>query len=445
MPPQLKEYFEQPHKGLEAALPSQSSSTSISSSSATSSSSSSPLAATEAYGRSATLIKAQPNICPQPLPFHLTLVANFLALVVPSLFYIGPVLLSLPLVVVWFYPRLAVQIALVDIVLAFYPHQPWPAICQYFQLWYDLYNLHHNLELPDAAATTSTTHSESPTKKEHLEDSSLCIYATHPHGIIPIHGYLWAALCNQHFPKRYGFCALTDIAMRLPLLRQLMSWLSSDAASKSILLKRMVGQGQNLYILPGGVAEIFLSCPHRHVIKAPRRGMIKLALETGAVIVPTYVFGANAFHHQLATYGMELEQLEAAANATGAATTRNGPAITTVPISPSKLSKQLGQFQQSLSRKFRGGFTFFWGQYGLPMPLSNVKCCMVFGDPIEPVVGTLGQGKGCPGGKMTCQEIPHPTEAQIDELWHRYTTALVRLFDQYKAQAGYPDAKLDMV
>jgi hypothetical protein len=381
------------------------------------------LAATEKYGRSPHILhKAVPSRYPSPLPWPLQFLARLTALIVPALFYIGPAMLMAPLYLLPISPRSALLALLIDIALAFVPVKEWPFFRHYFQLWYDLFDFHHNLDI-DMDADPS---------KNKTEDSSLLIYSTHPHGVIPIHGYLWCAFCDQHFPNRYGFGALTDIAMRLPLLRHVMSWLSSTSATKKVLLKRM-NVGDNLYILPGGVSEIFLACPGRqhHVIKTPRRGLMKLALETGAVLVPIYVFGANDFYSQLATY--ESSSTGPPRGAINDRTKRTGQ--TAAPTNP------FGKAQRRISRVTRGGFTFFWGQYGSPLPFE-VKCSMVLGDPLEPVPGTLGQERTVEGNKMTCKKISNPTEEQIDELLYRYTDALIRLFEQYKAQAGYPDAKL---
>mmetsp|Transcript_31858 Transcript_31858/g.48873 ORF Transcript_31858/g.48873 Transcript_31858/m.48873 type:complete len:393 (-) Transcript_31858:157-1335(-) len=369
-------------------------------------------AATDKHGRSPTLIKAVPSKYPYPMPFGLALIARITAVMVPSLFYVGPAILAAPIPVALFVSSRAGMIMLtVALFLAFIPVKQWPYFRQFFQMWYELFDFHHNINLPLDPA------------KQEVDDKTLTIYATHPHGVIPIHGYLWCAFCDQHFPNRYGFGALTDIAMRLPLLRHVMGWLSSEPAQKKVLLRRM-DAGDNLYILPGGVAEIFAACPGRNVIKAPRRGLMKLALQTGGVLVPTYVFGANDFYNQLATYG---------SNKTNAPS-KGGEDPTNV----------LGQIQRKISRRFKGGFTFFWGQYGLPLPYE-VKCSMVLGDPIEPVPGTLGREKTKSGTKLTCTKIAEPTEEQIDELYIRYTDALVRLFEQYKAEAGFPDAKLDIL
>jgi hypothetical protein len=366
-------------------------------------------AATTKFGRCPNLVKAVSSQYPSPLPFKLGLMARMMMLIVPSLFYVGPLMLSAPMFLFLVYPNAAISLLIIDAVLAFYPVKQWPFFRRYFQLWYDLFDFHHNIALPLDPTT------------QKVEETSLLIYATHPHGVIPIHGYLWCAFCDQHFPERYGFGALTDIAMRLPLLRQVMGWLSSTSASKGVLIERM-NAGENLYLLPGGVAEIFLACPGRHVIKAPRNSLMKLSLQTGAVLVPIYVFGANDFYSQLATCDMS-------------PTSKKGKSS----CSSSDPTNLIGRVQRALSRKAKGGFTLFWGQYGLPVPYE-ARCSMVLGDPIEPVPGTLGQERS--GNKMTCKKVAEPTEEQIDELLYRYTYALVSLFEQYKTQAGCPEAEL---
>ena len=84
-------------------------------------------------------------------------------------------------------------------------------------------------------------------------------------------------------------------------------------------------------------------------------------------------------------------------------------------------------FSERLSRTARTAFTLFWGQYGLPLPFP-AKCSMVLADPI-----------------VACDEpIRNPSNEQVEELLVRYIDALRRLFDQYKAQAGYPNAQLEI-
>ena len=80
----------------------------------------------------------------------------------------------------------------------------------------------------------------------------------HPHGIIPLHGFLWSAFCDQYLPILYGIGATTDVAQRLPVLRQLLSWVSAGSAKRQVIKAQMQVKDTNIYILPGGVAEIFL-------------------------------------------------------------------------------------------------------------------------------------------------------------------------------------------
>jgi len=100
---------------------------------------------------------------------------------------------------------------------------------------------------------------------------------------------------------------------------------------------------RHLFILSGGIAEVFTSCPGSHiVVMKKRKGLMKLSLETGAMLLPSYVFGGNDFFYNVATGDSLLSQL---------------------------------------SRKLRMGITMFYGQFGLPVPY-HPKVTMVIGDPI---------------------------------------------------------------
>lgn len=143
-----------------------------------------------------------------------------------------------------------------------------------------------------------------------------------------------------------------------------------------------------MYILPGGVAEIFLSTPGKHEIIANRKGLMRLALETGTHIFPCYVFGGTDFYNNLAT----------------------------------------GEsFFSKISRRFRMGIALFYGQYGLPIVPYAPRITLCIGDPIE-VKKWEGEG-------------PVPSEL-IDELQKKYAASFVDLFEKYKGVAGYPDSQL---
>jgi len=328
-----------------------------------------------------------------------------LALMIPSFFYIGPLMIVAPPFLYLYFPKPAVALMIVDIILMFVPVRPWPAMRRLFQLWYEPFSFRHNVADPALA--------------EKLGTEGLWICAMHPHGIIPIHAFLWVAFCDQYMGQAYGFGATTDAALRVPLLRQLLVWVSSGSASRHVLQREM-GKGQNLFLLPGGVREIFSSEPGRHAILAKRRGLMKLSLQTGASMVPVYVFGANDFYHQLATYGNKSQKKE-----------NSGKGTTTTTI---------GKLQEWISRNARAGFTFFWGQYLTPMPFK-VPVTMVLGDPVRPIPNALGEGSltaRVGNDKLACQKVAEPTDEQIEELLGRYIDAYERLFDQYKELAGCP-------
>lgn len=264
------------------------------------------------------------------------------------------------------------------------------------QLWYDLLDFSCNLSPADLAETLdySTAHQ--------------LALAMHPHGIVPFQAVLWSAYCDQYFTDKskgivlYGFGAAADIVQHIPFLRNVLAWLSAGSASYKALKEGLVEgkapsvnaagrKPRHLYILPGGVAEIFTSTPGRHaMVFQDRRGLIKLSIETKAELVPCYVFGGTDFFHSLAT--------------------SDG-------------------FFSRMSRKFRAGVTIFFGYGGLPLPFVP-KVTMVIGKPIPiPVVADDDERK-----------------SKTNDLLHaEFLKQMVELFETYKAAAGYPDGKLEIL
>jgi len=261
-----------------------------------------------------------------------------------------------------------------------------------------------------------------------MKSDHLSIIAMHPHAILPLHGYIWGAICNQILPDMYGCGCATEIAMHLPILRHTLRYLSTRSADKNGLLNQLQVKEENLFILPGGVAEIFYShrrrqpnsLPFTQTIKAKRYGLMKLALQTGARIFPAFVFGASDMLDQLFPLDQNVASKEKDARS-------------------SKFDVAL--MMQSLSRKLKGGVALFYGQYYLPIP-HTPKLSMVLGNPIYPVESAESERNVNNGNKMTCKRIANPTDAQVEELIDRYVNALQCLFEQYKEEAGYPNDTL---
>ncbi|GMH56820.1 hypothetical protein TL16_g02228 [Triparma laevis f. inornata] len=228
----------------------------------------------------------------------------------------------------------------------------------------------------------------------------------HPHGIIPLQAMVWSAYCDQYFSDPitgdtlYGFGAAADVVKYLPFIKNIMGWLSAGSANYDVL-KRGLDEGiaeqcnvnnnrkpRHLFLLPGGVAEVFESTVgHNAIVFKNRRGLVKLAIETGSDLLPCYVFGGTDFYHNIAT----------------------GTGI---------LSR--------ISRKMKAGVTIFYGWFFLPLPfLPKVTLCVADPIRVEKVEG----------------EIP---KELIESIHKEYIEAIKELFEKYKVKAGYPDAVLDV-
>ncbi len=222
-----------------------------------------------------------------------------------------------------------------------------------------------------------------------------------------------------------GVGATTDVGSKLPILRQILGYLSVGSAKKGAILNTMQNENKNILISPGGVAEIFLSNRRSKTsngevqsIKARRHGLMKLALQTGAVIYPVYFFGATDLFNQLM------------------------PVTKVTETKKDRNKFSLSEFVESFSRRYlQGGISIFWGQYFLPIP-HNPRLSIVIGDPIHPVPGTSELNRD---GIRTCKKVQDPTNEEVEELVGRYTDSMHRLFEQYKVEAGYPNDTLKIL
>jgi len=176
------------------------------------------------------------------------------------------------------------------------------------QVYYELFRLRHNLTQERIRRLV----------EDCVERGERYILGMHPHGVVPLQVLLWVAFADQYLRTGehgtvYGFGGMASVICYLPGLRTLMGWWTGMPATYSNLKRNLTSgsgatfsrakhPGRNLYMLPGGVAEIFTAQPARHVaVWKPRRGLCRLALETGARLTPMYVFGGNDFYFQSLT------------------------------------------------------------------------------------------------------------------------------------------------
>ena len=290
-----------------------------------------------------------------------------------SIYYIAPLTVLLLPLFLWLKPAIGYSMLAISVGSLLWPSRDWLAFRKACQIFFPYFNLKCNyneiIPLVDV-------------KKSY-------IIAMHPHGIVPLHALIGLSLIDRMDRRLYGSAGMANIIYWMPIVRNIFLWLNCVSANFSVL-KSVLLKGQNIALLPDGIAGIFYARPGQHaVVLKKRRGMFRLAIQTGASIVPIYCFGANDILHQ-ATSG--------------------------------------NSFIGKLSRKLRISITIFWGQLGLPIPFSV----------------NLSYAAGVPVDAPKVKDMDNIEEA-VEKMHAQYVASLRAAFDKYKADAGYPDAELTVV
>lgn len=159
-------------------------------------------------------------------------------------------------------------------------------------------------------ASLHKTHDLSPNRKY--------ILGYHPHGIIS-HG-AWCAFATnalgfaQKFPGITNTLVTLDSNFRLPFYRDWILAMGLRSVSKESIWNTLTkggpnndGQGRAVTIVIGGARESLEAQPGSlRLILHDRKGFVKMALRTGADLVPVIGFGENDLYDQLSpkTYPM---------------------------------------------------------------------------------------------------------------------------------------------
>lgn len=219
------------------------------------------------------------------------------------------------------------------------------------------------------------------------------IIGCEPHGVLPLSIISFADYCyygadTPSIVKETRAMATSTI-FYLPLLRQLWSWLGIDPISRAHM-RGLLERGRSVLLIPGGVAECLRMTPSCEVVYLRKRfGFVKLAMQTGAQIVPAYSFG------QTRTYSYW----------------KLGPPLCS-DATTSALSKVIGLAPMA-----------FWGRWGTPMP-RQAK--------IHTVVG-----KAIPVEKRV-----DPTNEEVAAKLEEFIGAVKGLFERHRVENGYGDVEL---
>ncbi|KAK0730695.1 diacylglycerol acyltransferase-domain-containing protein [Lasiosphaeris hirsuta] len=147
------------------------------------------------------------------------------------------------------------------------------------------------------------THDIPPTRKY--------IFGYHPHGIIS-HGAFAAfgteALgFSEKFPGITNSLLTLDSNFRIPLYREYILSLGIQSVSKDSITNILThggtngeGMGRAVTIVVGGARESLEAQPGTmHLVLGERKGFVKLAIRTGADLVPVLAFGENDLYDQV--------------------------------------------------------------------------------------------------------------------------------------------------
>jgi len=214
------------------------------------------------------------------------------------------------------------------------------------------------------------------------------IFGYHPHGIIPI-ACQWTSLTSkwsEKFPGLQPAVLVSTIVHNVPIMRDVAQWNGSFEVTRHGFLSALRSRGSVL-LVPGGQEEMIGSRSDSHdvPIVTSHRGFIRLALMSGAKLVPVYAFGETQTFDNVS-----------------------------VPAS----------WQRWCVKTFRANLICY--PYGVaPMLPRPHRFTLAVGRPIS--VPRLQR---------------EPSEEQLAYFHHKYFTALRALFNRYKQRAGRGRDKL---
>lgn len=232
-----------------------------------------------------------------------------------------------------------------------------------------------------------------------LDPNKPYIFATHPHGVLAVSDWLTFgtdyAGFRETFPGIDVRVLTLDINFKAPLLREYLLLHGVCSVSRTAM-KTILSQGTSVMLAVGGGSESLLAKPGTayDIILKRRRGFVKVALETGASLVPCFCFGENDLFST----------------------------INSLP--PSSFMRK---FQHRIEKLF--GFTIpiafgsgLFFKYGI-LPYSK---------PLDIVIGSPIKVEQCVDGNVGDARY----EALIDKYHGMYVDALVKLFDENQEKYG---------
>ncbi|EGZ24864.1 hypothetical protein PHYSODRAFT_486821 [Phytophthora sojae] len=222
-------------------------------------------------------------------------------------------------------------------------------------------------------------------REQELDPNKQYIFGFHPHGIIVLSRIaIFGGSFEDIFPGiKYRILGASPM-FYIPLGRELCLWMGGVDASRSTG-EKVLDEGNSIVVYPGGVAGIFKTNPNSketQLVLKNRLGFVKLAMNHGADLVPTFVFGEKWLYNMW-----------------------NPP------------TGVISFFRKTLGIPV----LVFWGKFWwMPKaPAKGKRFGVVYGKPIS----TKHSG--------------NPTDEEVRAIHTQYIAEIERIFKQYKSEFGY--------
>mmetsp|Transcript_4755 Transcript_4755/g.9086 ORF Transcript_4755/g.9086 Transcript_4755/m.9086 type:complete len:337 (-) Transcript_4755:315-1325(-) len=227
------------------------------------------------------------------------------------------------------------------------------------------------------------------------EEGKTVIFAVEPHDILPYGVFVFNSVFG-FLPGRVGQTArvlMTGAIFQLPIIKHVYTWVGGLPVDKKTFRSRLANN-ECVAFVPGGVQEVTLIDPKKKeellLYLRNRKGFIKLALERGTPISPTFIF------HLDKSYGF---------------------------VTPR------GKFMNNVARKIGFLPVLFWGRFGIPFGIPNPqKITVVMGEPFD---------VPCEGENIS--------EESVDKYHEIFLQKMKELFERYKHEEGYGNRELKIM
>lgn len=280
--------------------------------------------------------------------------------------------------------QIVLAMAVVEVVVEFlfFPLRPGPGVHGYWPAWCAITECSSGakeyFQSEIIVEGDELDGKDSPYKRKD-KNYMLCYI---PHSLYAIG--LWEI--RRYFLDKHGMIMLftgADIIFRVPLLRRIMTWWGCTEVSASVLKANL--QRKYPYNLlmhqPDGIAGMFYGLEQEQIVLNRRRGFVRVALQTGASLIPCYALGANNLFNR--RWGSN-------------------------------------SLAARLSHRCRASFVYWTGRYEVPFGFipNPTKLVFAIGKPID------------------VEQVDDPTQEQIDELHQQFVRALRELFDRHAHRMG---------